>query len=108
MRFFLGGHFEFSKSAILNFFCFISVKNPALLYEVTFFFLHYGWFFQNLGKEAVRTFMYTTVSRVIKLFMQNMYHSLGNLRCYCTIEVTKLMIKGLGTKSLICPFQKLR
>ena len=26
------------------------------------FFLHYGWFFQNLGKEAVRTFMHTTVA----------------------------------------------
>ena len=25
------------------------------------FFLHYGQFFQNLGKEAVRTFMHTTV-----------------------------------------------
>ena len=25
------------------------------------FFLHYGWFFQNLRKEAVRTFMHTTV-----------------------------------------------
>ena len=25
------------------------------------FFLHYGWFFQNLGKEAVRTFRHTTV-----------------------------------------------
>ena len=25
------------------------------------FFLHYGWFFQNVGKEAVRTFMHTTV-----------------------------------------------
>ena len=25
------------------------------------FFLHYGWFFQNFGKEAVRTFMHTTV-----------------------------------------------
>ena len=29
------------------------------------FFLHYGWFFQNLGKEGRRTFMHTTVySRV--------------------------------------------
>ena len=28
------------------------------------FFLHYGWFFQNLGKEAVRTFMHTTVNIV--------------------------------------------
>ena len=25
------------------------------------FFLHYGWFFQNLGKEGWRTFMHTTV-----------------------------------------------
>ena len=25
------------------------------------FFLHYGCFFQNLGKEAVPTFMHTTV-----------------------------------------------
>ena len=25
------------------------------------FFLHYGWFLQNLGKEAVRTNMHTTV-----------------------------------------------
>ena len=25
------------------------------------FFLHYRWFFQNLGKEAVPTFMHTTV-----------------------------------------------
>ena len=38
MRFFWGGHFEFSKSAILIFFfCFISVKNLALLFEVSFF-----------------------------------------------------------------------
>ena len=29
------------------------------------FFLHYGWFFQNLGKEAVRTFMHTTVNLVL-------------------------------------------
>ena len=26
------------------------------------FFLHYGWFFQNLRKEAVQTFMHTTVN----------------------------------------------
>ena len=37
MRVFSGSHFEFSKSAILNFFCFISVKNPAHSYEVSFF-----------------------------------------------------------------------
>ena len=26
------------------------------------FFLHYGWFLQNLGKKAVLTFMHTTVN----------------------------------------------
>ena len=30
------------------------------------FFLHYGWFFQNLGKEGWRTFMHTTV--ILKKF----------------------------------------
>ena len=30
------------------------------------FFLHYGWFFQNLGKEAVRTFMHPTVLVALK------------------------------------------
>ena len=28
------------------------------------FFLHHGLFFQNLGKEAVQTFMHTTVSDI--------------------------------------------
>ena len=31
------------------------------------FFLHYGWFFQNLRKEAVRTFMHTTVANTADL-----------------------------------------
>ena len=31
------------------------------------FFLHYGWFFQNLRKEAVRTFMHTTVAAVQRI-----------------------------------------
>ena len=35
MRFSWGGHFEFSKS--VNFFCFISVKKAACLYEASFF-----------------------------------------------------------------------
>jgi len=33
------------------------------------FFLHYGWFFQNHGKEAVRTFMHTNVAAVIQLYL---------------------------------------
>ena len=42
------------------------------------FFLHYGWFFQNLGKEAVRTFMHTTVY--------------PNARGRCELPVTELLI----------------
>ena len=30
------------------------------------FFLHYGWFFQNNGKEGWRTFMHTTVRIKVK------------------------------------------
>ena len=82
------GKWGFFEAAILNFlsrpfwiffFCFISVKNPAHLYEVSFFFLHYGWFFQNLGKEAVRTFMHTTVhtnvcsAHILMIITLNMY-----------------------------------
>ena len=53
MRFFWGGHFEF-------FFASYQWKTQPI-YMRYHFFLHYGWFFQNLRKEAVRTFMHTTV-----------------------------------------------
>ena len=50
---FWGGHFEFFFASSLW------KKQPIhIRYHL---FLHYGWFFQNLGKEAVRTFMHTTV-----------------------------------------------
>ena len=32
------------------------------------FFLHYGWFFQNLGKEGRWTFMHTTVCKKTNYF----------------------------------------
>ena len=64
MRFFWGGHFEFSKSAILNFFFASSLWKIQPFYMKYHFFLHYGWFLQNLGKEAVRTFMHTTVTGI--------------------------------------------
>ena len=59
---------SFFEAVILNFLsqpfgfflCFISVKKAARFYEVSCF-LHCGCFLQNLGKEAVRTFMHTTV-----------------------------------------------
>ena len=34
-----------------------------------YLFLHYGWFFQNLGKEAVPTFMHTTVAQGIEFVL---------------------------------------
>ena len=53
------GKWGFYESAILNF-LFASFQQPIhMRYHL---FLHYGWFFQNFGKEAVGTFMQTTVS----------------------------------------------
>ena len=34
-------------------------------------FLHYGWFFQNLGKEAVQTNMHTTVLNDLIQFLSS-------------------------------------
>ena len=61
MTFFLGGHFEFffskkKKKKLLQFS--EKTKGFHMRYHL---FLHYGWFLQNLGKEAVRTNMHTTV-----------------------------------------------
>ena len=44
------------------------MKKAARLYEVSFF-LHYEWFFQDLGKEAERTFMHTTVHQKSKIML---------------------------------------
>ena len=38
------------------------------------FFLHYGWFFQNLGKEGQRTFMHTTVKKQASEFVIPTFH----------------------------------
>ena len=57
MTFFWVGHFEF-------FFTSFQWKTQPFHMKCHFF-LHYGWFFQNLGKEAVRTFMHTTVMSVM-------------------------------------------
>ena len=65
MRFFWGGHFEFSKTAILIFFLLhISEKPSPFIWGIIFFCTMDG-FFQNLGKEGRRTFMHTTVSVTI-------------------------------------------
>ena len=62
------GKWGFFQAAILNFlsrpfwFFFASYQwKTQPIYMRFHFFLHYGWFFQNLGIEAVRTFMHTTV-----------------------------------------------
>ena len=42
------------------------------------FFLHYGWFFQNLGKEGWRTFMHTTVpNHLLKYELINKVVNMG-------------------------------
>ena len=45
------------------------------------FFLHYGWFFQNLGKEAVRTFMHTTVLNIYFFIMQTRLKAIFYYHC---------------------------
>ena len=56
------------------------------------FFLHYGWFFQNLGKEAVRTFMHTTVSIIelkLKILIMNKNVPLGKISTHCEIRTAQ-------------------
>ena len=63
------GKWDFFEAAILNF-----LSRPFWIFFASYqwktqpiymryhFFQHYGWFFQNLGKELWRTFMHTTVT----------------------------------------------
>ena len=61
---FLRRPFWIFKSAILKFFFASSHLKRQPVYMRYHFLLQYGWFFQNLRKEAVRTFMHTTVNHV--------------------------------------------
>ena len=56
------------------------------------FFLHYGWVFQNLGKEAVRTFMHLTV--ILRTLIKS-----GNLQ-YNTLVCWFAGTNDSATKSL--------
>ena len=51
----------FFEAAILNLFFATSQWKKQPIYMGYHFVLHYGWFFQNLGKEALQTSMHTTV-----------------------------------------------
>ena len=52
------GHFDFFESAILIFF--LSEKSSPFIWGIIYF-CTMDFFFQNLGREAVRTFMHTTL-----------------------------------------------
>ena len=43
-------------------FCFITMKTSSLFIWGLIFFLHYGWFLQNLGKDFIQTNMHMTVA----------------------------------------------
>ena len=62
MTYFWVGHFEFFFAS------FHWKMQPISMRD--HFFLHYGWFFQNLRKEAVRTFMHTTVSLLVHVVIE--------------------------------------
>ena len=59
--FFFWQTFSVFKVGHFDFFFASSQGKKQPVYMRYHFFLHYGWFFQNLGKEAVRTLMHTTV-----------------------------------------------
>ena len=82
---FLRWPFWIFRSAILNFFFASSHWKMQTFYMRYHFFLHYGWFFQNLGQEAVRTFMHTTVlhkrsekniENIVNYFWRSLWHVL--------------------------------
>ena len=101
MGFFWGGHLEFSKSAILKFFFASSLWKIQPFYMRYHFFLHYGWFFQNFGKEAVRTFMHTTVP-VIYYDLQ-WHHGGKSDRPPISVQYVLKWSQIRGTKRLPCP-----
>ena len=59
MRLFWVGNFDFD---FLFFFASSQWKQAARSYEVSFIFLHYGWFLQNLGNYLIWTNLHTTVT----------------------------------------------
>ena len=87
MRFFWGGHFEFSKSAILNFFLLhISEKPSPFVWGIIFFCTMDG-FSKILEKKGCRTFMHTTVIVTSKIFWPHclcitLYHHFNLLSFY--------------------------
>ena len=51
------------------------------------FFVHHEWFLQNLGKEAVRTNMHTTVVTGLSIFGSNTTHSYQELLRYMKFQL---------------------
>ena len=94
MSFFLVGHFEF-LFAKKFFFFFFNEKNLGFHMRYHFF-LHYGWFLQNLGKEAVRTNMHTTVG--IRWAVWADQHAQHSILDFCPKLATKEMNVQLHKK----------
>ena len=81
-------------------------KENGLFIWGIIFFLHYGWFLQNLGKEAVRTNMHTTViftkylctyfSTVYRLFLIRLTHYILQLNQNLNEPNQRIRISNLG------------
>ena len=65
----------FFELAILNFFLPHLNENKQPVYMRYHLFLHYGWFFQNLGKDFIRTNVHTTVhgTQWVKVFSEGVH-----------------------------------
>ena len=57
--------------------------------------LHYGWFFQNLGKKAVRTFMHTSVDLLSggRLMQTIFFYDLGLIKQWEGVDIDEKMEK---------------
>ena len=76
MRFFWGGHFEFSKSAILNFFFASSLWKIQPFFMRYHFFLHYGWFLQNFAIFTAKFLIGRWSAKDLLQWESVIYHSI--------------------------------
>ena len=91
---------------ILDFFLLHLNENKQPVHMRCHLFLHYGWFLQNLGKEAVRTNMHTTViftkylctyfSTVYRLFLIRLTHYILQLNQNLNEPNQRIRISNLG------------
>ena len=99
MRVFWGGHFEISKSAILIFFRFISVKKVARLYEVSFFSALWMVFPESWKRSCPNFYAHDCRSSLISVYRMIVKWHLSDYFSYLVI-ITKFF-RGYRAKIML-------